>query len=291
MHDEEGHVVAAITTFQDIGARKEAEGRLQRAYDRDHRIAETLQQSLLLSPSIDSLPGVRVRPFYVPALSEAAVGGDFYDAFPLDGGRVALVVGDASGKGVEAAARTAEVKYAVRAFLSEHPHPARALERVNEFLCGVQRRAAEADPEAAITAAFVALALAVIDPSSGEVLFAVAGIEPPLVLRARCDAEPVEGSGLPLGIDPAAEYEVMSRRLTPRDTLLLATDGLTEAREVAPDGARGAFLGYEGFARLAEQACPAPELDAMGRAILDGARAFTGGSLQDDVCLLLARLK
>jgi PAS domain S-box len=86
LRDEAGTLRGFVKVMQDATTRRELEDRLLAAYQRDHRIAETLQQSLLLAPSINSLRGVRVQPFYEAALDEALVGGDFYDAFPLDGG-------------------------------------------------------------------------------------------------------------------------------------------------------------------------------------------------------------
>jgi PAS domain S-box-containing protein len=267
----------------DVTERREAEEALRASYARDRHIAETLQQSLLLAPSVDSLKGLQVQPFYRPALAEANVGGDFFDAFPLDGGRVALVVGDASGKGLPAAVRTVEVKFAVRAFLTEYPYPARTLARVNSFLYHLQNRGGRPEEREG----FVALTLAVVDPVNGEVVLAVAGTEPPLLVRGTgCEPTPVDVGGPPLGVAPGAEYEVTSVRLGPGDTLLLTTDGLTEARRGGTE-----FLGYEGLTRLARAACTLPSLEAMGQAILDGAREFAGGQFPDDVCLLLARLR
>lgn len=300
IRDAAGNLTEVVATFHDISARRTAEAEREKAvtalrvaYEREHKIAETLQQSLLLAPSLERLNGLHVEPFYQPALDEAFVGGDFFDAFPLDGRRIALVVGDASGKGLAAAARTAEVKFALRAFLHEYPYPARTLARVNGFLCTMSAHA-QSDRET-----FVALTLVVIDPVNGEVLYAVAGAEPPCILRAGCSAEALPGAGMPLGVDPDAEYSVLTVRLAPGDTMLLVTDGLTEARARRVPGAMTAggrpapraLLGYDGLLRLAENACALPSLKQMGRSILSGAQAFAGGTLQDDACLLLARLK
>jgi PAS domain S-box-containing protein len=272
-----------LSVMRDITARVQLEERLRVAYEREHRIAETLQQSLLLAPSLRSLAGLEVEPFYHAALDEALVGGDFFDAFPLDGS-VALVVGDASGKGLAAAARTAEVKFSLRAFAREHPYPGRTLARVNDFVCSVLRLEGEERED------FVVLSLAVVNPVNGEITLATAGAEPPFIVRGGDGrAEPIEASGLPLGIEPGAPYTVVTTRLLPGDILVLATDGIVEARRPA----RGPLLGYEGMTDLARRACAAglPSLRDIGQALLDGARDFAGGTLQDDACLLLARLR
>ncbi len=99
----------------DITERKVAQATLQTAYDREHRIAEVLQRSMLRSVPEGAFAGLSIATFYEAALAEAQIGGDFFDVFPIDGGKVVLLVGDVSGKGLAAAASTAEIKYALRA--------------------------------------------------------------------------------------------------------------------------------------------------------------------------------
>ena len=217
-----------------------------------------------------------VATLYQAARSEADIGGDFFDAFALNGERVALVVGDVSGKGLEAASRTAEVKYALRAFLREDASPAGALDRVNDFLLDTQTL----DGQSRFS--FVCVALGVLDTETGGLHIANAGAEAPLILRADGGAEAVSGNGPPLGVTAAAEYAEQSVRLAHGDTVLFVTDGVTEAR-------RGRdFFGYEGFAGTARRAA-GNSLDALGGAIIHKATDFAGGKLGDDVCLLLAR--
>ncbi len=154
----------------------------------EHQIAETLQRSLLSAPAEDAFPGLRVQTEYEPAWKEALVGGDFYDVVALGEGRVALVVGDVTGKGLAAATHTAEVKYALRAILHEHPAPASALSRLNSFLA--QPQPGGAGPP------LVAVALAVVDARTGEAWVASAGAEHPLVLRASGSAEEIRAGGM-----------------------------------------------------------------------------------------------
>ncbi|MBC7808514.1 MAG: PAS domain S-box protein, partial [Akkermansiaceae bacterium] len=159
---------------------------------KNERIAETLQRSLLVAPDPARFAGWEVATEYQAAWDEALIGGDFYDAFLLDGAspgdppRTALVVGDATGKGLQAAQHTAEVKYALRAFLRENPDPAAALARLNELACAGLRLDARAEN------AYVAVLIVILDPGTGTAICASAGMEPPLILRTEGAAE---GSG------------------------------------------------------------------------------------------------
>ena len=262
-----------------VMAEKEAaQTLLAAAYAHEKKIAETLQRSLLMPLNDMSFPGLTLAPLYEAAWSEADVGGDFYDAFPLGGSKVALVIGDVAGKGLEAAARTAEVKYALRAFLVDTLDPAAALVRLNDFLCRFHDYAVESSPR------FVVMALGILDAASGEATFSFAGAEPVLVLRANAEAEQKSRPGLPLGVQSSEVYQTLTWQMEPGDILLLATDGLTEARH------EDQFLGVEGLCEIAAaQAQSRGHLRDIGAAIMQEAKAFAGGSLRDDACLLLAQ--
>ncbi len=279
--------VAALTYLAYALSRRRAEENQQRIQElqrheaqlaedlrHEHQIAEALQWSLLSAPAEDAFPGLRVHTEYEPASKEALVGGDFYDALDLGGGKVALVVGDVTGKGLAAATHTAEVKYALRAILHEHPEPARALARLNRFL--TQAQPAGAGPP------LVAVTLAVVDTRTGEAAMSSAGAEHPLLLRANGTVEAIRAGGMLLGTLRESDYESQTVRLTPGDCLLLVTDGLTEARHGRE------FFGYEGLMRAAQRA-QAADAGRIGQTIIADAKRFTGGALHDDVCLLLVR--
>jgi len=142
---------------------------------------------------------------------------------------------------------------------------------------------------------FVCVVVAVLDPSTGECHLASAGMELPLLLRAATgDVEVVEGTahGTILGALPTWEGAILTLHLDPGDILLLYTDGLTEARRLSPGARQGkgtAFFGPEGVARALRDAAPLGALEGMAGAIVGETKAFAGGSLGDDVCLLLAR--
>ena len=260
------------------------------AYKREHQIAETLQRVLLRSSLRHALPNLAVEAFYQAALDEATVGGDSFDVSALTGGKVALAVADASGKGLDAAERVAEVRFALRAFLREHGDAGIALSRLNDFVCDAQRLGRRDD-------AFATLTLVVLDTASGEAACLCAGGEPPLVLRADGAVEVVQICGSALGLFPSQGYAAAASRLAAGDAVLLTTDGITEARRLARGkaGRAGAFLGLEGLAQLAGRARDVKQvrgelpLSRVGRSIFEGARRFAGGTFHDDASLLLGQ--
>jgi len=129
--DEGGWPLYRYGNIRNITERKRVEQELQQLEAeranlaaRQIKISETVQRSLLLTPAPDAYPGILTYPHYQPAFDEALVGGDFYDIYPIADGLIAFVVGDAAGKGVAAATYTAEVKFALRAYMKEclRPH-------------------------------------------------------------------------------------------------------------------------------------------------------------------------
>lgn len=299
---------------QDITEQKQAEAEMRSAHQKQRRIAETLQNSLLITPSAGDYPGLEIRTEYEPAWDEAAVGGDFHDTFAVGAPhQVAVVIGDVMGKGLTAAAYTAELKFALRAYLRESGRPSEALSRLNDYVVTAQTLRPDE------TTALVCVNLALIDTRTGEMEIAVAGMEPPLLLRQQpCRLDhptvpsppeeiPQTGSGGPLlGIWRGMEYPSRRTQLCSGDLLVLFTDGVTEARSMEGSSR---FFGPEGVAAAArralqQQTAVPPDgssdggegggsetsLSVIGRSILEEARAFTHqGKLGDDACLLLVR--
>lgn len=234
------------------------EAQLADELQRERLIAVTLQQSLMPPVEEEAFTGLRIHTVYEPAWNEMLVGGDFYDALPLSGGKVAFVVGDVTGKGLAAATHTAEVKYALRAILYESPDPAPALARLNRYLAQ-DHPGGEAQP-------LVAVALAVVDTQTGDAVVASAGAEHPLLLRANGAVEEIFAGGMLLGTLRDTTYDAETLRLAPGDCLLMVTDGLTEAH-------RGhEFFGYAGLVAAAQQA-QANEPGQMGESDHRGRQA------------------
>lgn len=216
------------------------------------------------------------------AFGQAGVGGDFADVLPLANGHAALLVGDATGKDLAAVPSAAAARFTLGTLLTEMNCPAAALAGTNRCIVAGNR--------------LVSVAAVVINPATGEAAAVSAGAEPPLVLRAAgvrghqraYVAEDVPTEGLLAGVERDARYVPVRFYLYPGDALLLATDGLTEARQ---RGRRSAFFGREGLAQAAAEALSRHgSLEAAAGQIVHEAAAFAGGRLADDACVLMARL-
>jgi serine phosphatase RsbU (regulator of sigma subunit) len=232
---------------------------LQREYEHEHCLAQTLQRALLLTPPLNSLPGLTVETVTAPAAPEVLISGDFCDAFSLSTGEVALVVGDVCGKGLVAAVRVPEIKFALRAFLSQCPCPDRALSCLNDWLCTTTSR--EAFPQAQ----FATLALVVLNPETGLGMCSLAGADAPLLLRPLGSPDRIKASGMALGVDTGWFYESCPFFLGIGDLLLMTTDGITEARQ------GNIFLGEAGVTDLARQSWQTAQTpSARGQALRRG---------------------
>jgi PAS domain S-box-containing protein len=208
---------------QDVGLLRLAADRVAlgldhaRVYEREHRIAETLQRSLLPN-RLPELPGLAVAARYLPAAAEAEVGGDWYDVIRLPGGGVGLVMGDVAGKGLAAASMVGQLRSALRAYALEGHQPAQVVDRLNRLFW------AELGESQMATLLYV-----VLDPADGSVRWVNAGHLPPLLVGVEYPAQFLAGArSVPLGVMPFASFDETSFRLEPGATLVLYTDGLVE---------------------------------------------------------------
>ena len=241
-----------------------------RLYTERSRIAHTLQ-ARLLPERLPAIPGVRLAARYRAAGELNEVGGDFYDVFPLSDREWALLVGDVSGKGAAGAAVTALARYTLRAAALEPGPPSGALQRLNAAM-----RAEAAMSE------FVTVALAYVAPDADGALrvrLALGGHPPPMVLRADGRVEELAEFGAVLGVVPDPELPDTEAVLAPGDTMVLYTDGVTEA------GSRAAPLGEDGLARLLSARVGADPEELLA-AVEEAAVAAQPGEPRDDIALL-----
>jgi sigma-B regulation protein RsbU (phosphoserine phosphatase) len=249
--------------------------REQTARERTAALARTLQQSLL-PPALPEIPGVELAARYQAGGEGTDVGGDFYDVFPTGRASWGLVVGDVCGRGAEAAALTALVRYTTRAAAVQARTPAGILRAVNRAM--VRQDIVASDRFA--TAVYAALRLT---GGRGRLVVAAGGHPHPLIVRAGGDVEPAGRPGQLLGAFPKAHFENRAVMLEPGDAAVFYTDGIFEVR------GPGGQLGEERLAAcLAGGAgAPADELAELAEA---AALEHGGGILGDDVAVLVVRV-
>lgn len=272
--DRSGLGAGEVLLLRDISERRAAEEQVRVLLEERTRVATALQ-SALLPTVLPEVPGLVAAALYRPAGEGREIGGDFYELFPLGDGRWCAVLGDVAGKGAEAAAITARIRFTLRALWEEAADPARLLGAVNAGF------AADGDDER-----FCTLAHVVLQPHATGVRAEVvlAGHMPALLRRADGRVEAVGVPGTALGLLRRPELAPVTVELGAGDALCLYTDGLVEAR----DG-DGVELGAERVAVVLAGTDPAGPDGAEGTlAALDGAaRSWHGRHLADDLAVLL----
>lgn len=278
--DESGRTAFVRTAVFDATDRRAYERELldarRRAEESEARarvLARTLQQSLL-PPAMPAIPGLDVAAAFRPAGSGDEVGGDFYDVFETRRGDWAVVVGDVRGKGAEAAAITALVRYTVRAGAFRDLPPARVLDDLNEVL--LRERG---DWSCTV----VIGAFAEVAGGGWRVTVACGGHPPPLRIGPSAPAGPVGRPGTLLGLLDAVNVRDVEATLEPADALVFFTDGVTEAR--GPEG----FFGDDRLAILLE---PMAGMGAaeVARTVVDHVVAFQEGNPRDDIAVVVVRV-
>jgi len=235
----------------------------QRSYDEEHRIAVTLQRSLLQS-RLPDVPGLELAVRYEPAGAQTEVGGDFYELTMLDG-KLLVAIGDVAGHSLHAATLMAELRHAVRAYAVEGHAPGAVLELVNRFMRTVL-------PTDSAT-----LCLFTLEPDTGRVRMASAGHLPPL-LQVDGEVRFLAPKGPLLGIN-APRGEDLELTLPPGGTLVLYTDGLIERRDADID------VGLSALAACAAEV--EPSLDAFCQRLL--VHLAGAGEQADDIAVVALR--
>jgi len=239
-----------------------------RLYQQQKAFAETMQRSLLPRER-PAVPGLEVGRVYESA-AQVDVGGDVYDFLELPDGRLAVVLGDVTGHGIDATADMAMAKFVFRSLAREHPEPGAFLAHANDVVVD------EIAVGKFITMAYLTVA------ADGEVLCASAGHPEPRLVRADGTVAPLTCGGLALGIDAPQEYEQVRAELEPGAAVVLYTDGVIESRR------DGELFGLDRLdeALAATAARPAQEI---ADAVLDASRGFAGGDLSDDCAIVVIR--
>jgi predicted ester cyclase len=241
------------------------EAQEQERIEQELQVARQIQRELLpeATPQLD---GWEVTTYYEPARE---VGGDFYDFLEFEDGRLGLVVGDATGKGMPAALVMATTRGMLRAVVQSLGSPGEVLARVNDALV------TDIPPNMFVTCLY-----AILDPKSGSLRYANAGHDLPYLRHHGGDAEELMARGLPLGLMPNTRYEEKEAALAPGDNALFYSDGLVEAHNPQ----REMF----GFARLRGLVAEHAEEGSLVDFLIEELYSFVGEGWEqeDDITLL-----
>lgn len=250
-------------------------GALDRAENERQRTkVGTVLQKMLLPPVMPDVPGIDIAARYRAAGATNVVGGDFYDVFAVGDGAWAMVLGDVSGVGPEAAAITGQARYTVRAVAPGEDAPSGVLRRLNDAIGG-------RSDDRFCTAVYLRMEST---ESGVDMCLSRGGHPPPLVLRDGGQVEALDGAaGLPLGMFADAEVTDVPLMLEPGDAIVLYTDGVIEARD-----ATGDQFGQSRLEALLAT-CAGRTADGIARRIELAAMDFQGDTASDDVAILVAR--
>jgi predicted ester cyclase len=248
--------------------RLEEEMRERERVEQELRVARRIQRASL-PKEVPTLEGWQISPFYQPARE---VGGDFYEFFELDDGRVGFAVGDATGKGVPAAfVMSATCALLGGVATASGSSPGEVLARINEAVL------TRIPPNMFVTCFY-----AILEPKSGTLRYANAGHDLPYLWHGG-DAEELRARGMPLGLMPGMGYEEKEIQLDAGEGVLFYSDGLVEAHD--PEGE------MFGFPRLRALVAKHAEERALGDFLLEELYSFVGEGWEqeDDITLLTLR--
>ncbi len=271
-HQRHRHDPDEVSVLEDVARRAALAIENARIHAERRRVAQTLQKSLL-PPVLPVVEGIGFAAEYVPTGDDAEVGGDFYDVVPLPDGRWLVVIGDVSGKGVQAAAVTGLVRDVIRVLVSDGKPLPEVLVRLNETL--VDRGSGR----------YCTLALAAVGPGEGrqlDVSLHLAGHDRPVLLPGGGGAAFVGRGGTALGLLDSIATPSAEIPLGPGDALIFYTDGVTERR-------RGREL--FGLDRLRESATPLAgySADVVAARLRATAIGFSVEPPRDDIAILVLR--
>jgi serine phosphatase RsbU (regulator of sigma subunit) len=222
----------------------------------------------LAPEDLPDFPGFEVGRVY--QAGSGLMAGDFYDVFRITPTRLAAVIGDVSGHGIEPAITAFQAKYLLRVFLRQYRDPGQALEELNAQMAAIGR------PEE-----FISLCVAVFDTEAGTLRYASAG-HPAAWLWHHREVQPLRATGPLLMLDPRGEYLSREMQLDEGDLFLTYTDGLAEARN-------GEHLFGEDRVANTLRRDPGVVADVLCKSLLEAAIDFASGPITDDVAILAIR--
>jgi serine phosphatase RsbU (regulator of sigma subunit) len=263
-------VMANVMAIRIENARLAEIEQTERIMQRDLSQAAEIQ-GRMLPDKAPIVPGTDLAGFNVPCRT---VGGDYYDFFPFPDGRVALALGDVSGKGMPASLMMMALHARVQVLAEDPGDLAAFMTRLNKATCAK-----------CPSNRFITFFFCVLDTNTGELTFANAGHNPPIVVRAPGSAEMLEGGGPVLGILPIAPYSEMRISLQKGDMLVLYSDGVTEANDIDQNE-----YGEERFIEVLKKHRTEPA-SAIVEAVTKSLAEFAAGAPQaDDITLVVAKV-
>lgn len=237
-------------------------------YEGERDVARALQQALLEVP--EKVPGIAFSYDYTSAADVAAVGGDFYDLVPLGGDRVAVVIGDVSGKGLEAARVMMMVKSALRAYAFAGEQPADVMRQTNELVVTLTK-----------ANIFVTAFLGILDVNSGALTYCSAGHPPAMVRRTDGGLTVLAAESPLVGGFAGLEFAQAEESLRVGDYLFLYTDGAIEAHRDGEMFGQARLASVVQGSRSGREAC---------ERVVETVTGFSGGKLLDDLAVLAVSL-
>ncbi|MCL5773157.1 MAG: GAF domain-containing protein [Firmicutes bacterium] len=241
-----------------------------RLYSEQLEIAKIIRSSLVPQQKI-FFPGLDIGHKYIPSME---LSGDYYDLVPIDENKMGITISDVAGKGTSAAIYTARAKYVLKSFAFADYPPEEVLTKVNQIL----------EPETE-REKFISLFYGKIDLKNKEVVYSVAGHEPPILWKTSAARHVLlEGNGLLIGVEQGEKYTRRKASLESGDFLVLYTDGITEAR--SPEGK---LFGIEGVIPILEENSSL-SAQAIANKIHTTVQKFTRKKLTDDFTLLVIKI-
>ncbi|MCW5982519.1 MAG: SpoIIE family protein phosphatase [Bryobacteraceae bacterium] len=265
-----------LTVMANVAAIRIEQARLVEVEQAERELSRELAQAgeiqaSLLPKQIPHVEGMDISGSNIPC---RGVGGDYFDCLPFRDGRVALLVGDVSGKGMPAALLMTSLQAMVSVLIKSANSPAEIMETLN-------RNLSERFPGNR----FITLFIAVVDPFTGGIYYSNAGHNRPVLVRADGRLESLKGGDLVIGIDPKAKYQTYRSLMMPGDVLALYSDGITEA---SPEEEFDEF-GEERLGEVLAQHRTDSASSLIERVVQAVSEHAGGGTFADDVTLLIAR--